>query len=178
MRHPAAVLRLAGAAVGAVALTLAVGCGGGGASGPAALPPTGGSRPGAAQSVGMVIHVPAPPSSSAIARRPAYVSPNTASIEVTVTPAPVAATPTVVNVTTGASPCPSAAPPGSGYVCTIVVQALPGSDTFTVTAYASPNAAGSVLSQGTISANIGAAPSPTPLTVTLGGVVNSIALTL
>ncbi|MHB8240197.1 MAG: NHL repeat-containing protein, partial [Vulcanimicrobiaceae bacterium] len=44
--------------------------------------------------------------------------------------------------------------------------------------YASPNAAGSVLSQGTISANIGAAPSPTPLTVTLGGVVNSIALTL
>ncbi len=148
-------------------------CGGGGGTSSGALPPAannpGGSNPAAAVIVSFTIKIPTGSSSSL--RHPHYVSPGTQSIGVVVTNQGQAPSPAqYVNVST----CPQV----SGVTtCSISVTALPGNDVFAMTAYSAPNGGGSALAVGSVAATIVAGVANVTDTLTLGGVVASIAIT-
>ena len=165
-------MRRFSAAVLLSALALS-GCGGGGGSSP--LPAGGG---GASSTAAFVIHIPggqSPASSAAAGRtgRPAYVSPATQSISISVSGE---STPVVANLTPNSPNCT----PASGstpLTCTVSVPAPVGNDTFTVTLFQQQNAAGTPLSTGSVAAQI-SANQTTPVNVVTNGVVASVQLYL
>ncbi|MHB8146606.1 MAG: hypothetical protein ACYDGM_05000 [Vulcanimicrobiaceae bacterium] len=150
------------------------GCGGGsGRSAANALPPV--VPLGAAQSQSVTITVPrAQGSTTAKRAHAAYVSANTQSIGIVVTPPSASPAPAVVaNV-----PGPQCTPNSSGYVCTISVQVFAGINGLAIKAYQAPNASGAVLAQGNFTFALTPGVTPSPPAFTLGGVIGSIALSL
>lgn len=147
-----------------------VACGGGGGT-QAVLPvnnPPSHSLSGAI--VSMRIVIPTPPPASSQGRHGYYVSPGTQSIGVVVTNQ--GATPSAAQYT-NVSSCPT---PSGVTTCTVSVQALPGTDTFVVSAYTAPNGGGSVLSSGSINSTIVAGVANVTMPVTMGGVIASISI--
>lgn len=157
-----------GAAIGALAAVAA--CGGGGAAGPAgALPAPVPSSQGAGH-LKLVIKIPQPSSASSARRRPNYISGATQSIGVVVTNQGMSPSPAQF---TNISNCPSV----SGVTtCTVNVLAVPGSDVFAITAYSGTNGTGSALSVGSVTATIPSSGSVSPVSVSLGGVIATIAI--
>ncbi|HTX56958.1 MAG TPA: hypothetical protein VMD47_07620 [Candidatus Acidoferrales bacterium] len=153
-------------------------CGGGGGSSGALPPSSGGASGGSgsdnstsAVTVALTIKIPNAPSSTSSARRPSYVSPGTQSIGVVVT-------------NQGATPSPaqyvnvSSCPQVSGVTtCSVSVTAMPGADTFAVTAYSGTNGGGSALSTGSITYTVVGGVANVTDTLTLGGVIASISIT-
>lgn len=149
----------------AISVLLLAACGGGG-GGSAALPNTG--APQRVSSAVFSISIPA--KSSSAARKPGYVSPNTQSLTIAVN----GGAPSITqNVTASSGGCTTSAGTIS---CNVSVTAPTGSDTFTVTLYSGTNASGSKLATGAVTAAVGAA--PTPVSITLDGVVASVTITL
>jgi 6-phosphogluconolactonase (cycloisomerase 2 family) len=95
-------------------------------------------------------------------RSPKYITSATASIEIDITSPSVGATTT--NVSAGTAPCATVT--ASDYVCTLTVQAPPGSDSLTISAYDGSNASGNLISQQRTVASIAR------------GEANSLSLTL
>jgi streptogramin lyase len=117
------------------------------------------------------------PHASGSLRKPAFVSPNTNSLRLSLTSvngsAPNPAVPDVVVPLTPSSPGCS---DGSGYTtCSASVAAVIGSDDYTLTLYASADGSGSSLATATVNANVvqGVA---TNVSVTFGGVPATIVL--
>jgi len=161
------------ACVAFLVVALAAGCGGGGSSG--GLTPVVGNGGGGTASAAVTIAIPPKPA-DATAKAPAYVSPNTASIGIVVTPQGGTAYPAVIANVPGTSCTPVA---GGGYTCTIAVTATYGVDSVAITAYSAANAGGSILSSGTITSTFSASASPSPaLNVVLTGVVKGIAMSI
>jgi len=161
-------LRLLFAAAACAGLALAA-CGGGGHSAGPSFLPTAQPSAQASDAISLAIKIPQPGSSPSARRRPNYISSATQSIGVVVTSQGYSPSPAqYVNV----SSCPQV----SGVTtCTITVQAIPGSDVFTITAYSGTNGSGSVLSAGSITATI-VSGQTSSLAVSLGGVIASMTL--
>jgi hypothetical protein len=125
----------------------------------------------------MTILIPgATSSTSAVKRRPAYVSSATQSVAVfaypsSATPPPVATT--LVNVGAGRPGCTSVA---GGTSCTITVPAIYGSMTFVVKTYDNVLGTGNLLSQSTFTQTIG--PNQAAIPVTLSGVVAATTISI
>ncbi len=155
-------------------VALAAGCGGGGSSG--GVVPSGGGQAGSAGSTGASVTIVIPPKpATSLEKSPAYVSPNTASIGVVVTPQGGTAYAAVIANVPG-SQCTAVS---GGYTCTISVTATFGVDTVAITAYSAANAGGSILSSGSITSTFSAIASPSPaLDVVLTGAVKQIGLTI
>lgn len=164
---------------------LAAACGGGGGSG--AIVPGTTSHPSAPQSGGaaLTLKIPAQSRSGSI-KRPAYVSPNTQSVQVYAisvgaSPAPMTSpsvAPQTFPVTTP-SPCSQAA--DGSKTCTFEVQAPFGNDQFIIATYDVPSPGPSnvplaVFETGVISVQLGSTPAPVALTLT--GVVSSVDLAM
>lgn len=101
--------------------------------------------------------------------RPNYVSPASSSISFVVngnTGSPVTA-----SLTPGSPACPTPSP-GNPLICTVIVPAPVGTDTFAITTYDSSN---NPLSTATVSATINAVQA-TQIPVTLNGIVASLVL--
>lgn len=143
----------------AVAIALA-GCGGGGASvRPAGAPPV------SPASVSVTIRIDAPAAAtSALKRRPAYLSAATQSITISIN----GGTPVAQTLTASGGNC-STPSFGATPVCTLVASAPVGSDTFTFVTYDGPNGTGNRLSQNTVVHTIVAGQLNT-VSVTLEGV--------
>jgi hypothetical protein len=137
----------------------------------------GGSNGGGAGSASSAVTIAIPPQPApAIGKSPAYVSPNTASISIVVTPQGGTAYPAVVANVPGTQCVPAT---GGGYTCTITVTATFGVDTLAIVAYAGPNATGQVLSSGSLTATFAANAPPNPaLNAVLTGVVKNIGLSI
>ncbi|MBV8636528.1 MAG: hypothetical protein JO322_00445 [Candidatus Eremiobacteraeota bacterium] len=161
---------------------VAAACGGGGGSGTTPTVPTAAPNqtPLHYTSAKLSLKIPAQPVTPAI-KRPAYVSPNTQSVQIFVAPV----------LTTGASPSAPPAPqtfavttpspctqnPDGSKSCTFNVQAPYGQDQFVVKTFAvaNPNASSvplSVFTSGTV--NVSANGTPPPLDFTLTGQVASV----
>lgn len=124
------------------------------------------------QSVVFTLTVPQA-SKSQSARTPKYVSASTQSISIVETDGTAAANPAVVqNTTPGSSNCTSSS---NGTTCTISVLANTGADSFTVKAFDQPNAAGNLLSQGTVRGTV-VAGTANSFPLTLGGTVATLSL--
>jgi sugar lactone lactonase YvrE len=160
----------------AAAASLAAGCGGGGGqmtSTPSQVlpPPSATSTPVAPQgkaTVALRIVIPAASTSSAVTRRPRYVSPSTNSLSfaqnASVTTV-IALTPSSPNCTTGV---------GGVRTCTVNVNATAGQNqSFTLKTFASADGTGTPLSTQTIVATI-VPNTSNPLTFVLNGVVASL----
>jgi outer membrane protein assembly factor BamB len=146
-------------------------CGGGGAS-VSTLPKSPQIPVGTAnlQRVTFSIRVPAATGTSALSRRPLYVSTATQSAAIAVN----GGAPLVVNLAANSPNCTAAA---GGRTCTATVSAPVGADTFAETLFGSTNGTGPALSQNTTTATI-VAGTANVVTLTLDGVVASIALSL
>ena len=151
-----------------IALAFAA-CGGGGGGATAGVVPVQPSPGVVSGQASLVIKIPAPPPGTS-ARSGFYISPNTQSIGVVVSPQGLPTEPAqFVNV----SSCPTV----SGVVtCTINVTVWVGNDTFTITAYSGQNGTGSALSTGSVVANIVSGGTPPTVNVTLGGIISTIAI--
>jgi hypothetical protein len=172
-------LHLAVPAILAIAIA---GCGGGGGStpssaplpAPSASPASGsGSQAKASGTASFTIRIPVAgaSSSSASRKRPAYVSPNTASVTFA-----VGGTVTnTVNIQAGVAPC--GAPSGGTFTCTAQANVPAGQQTIVVTTYSATNGGGSVLSTNSVVQTI-IAGANNPITLSLNGVVNALALVL
>lgn len=110
------------------------------------------------------------------ARAPQYVSPNTQSLTIGVNGAAPSVTQNVTPTSGGCSSSTGSATGGGGITCSVTVTAPVGNDTFTVTLYSQPNAAGSKLATGSVTATIGS--TPTSVDITLDGIVDSVVITL
>lgn len=139
--------------------------------------PNGGGGNAGSGSGGAVVTIAIPPQPvTSSAKKPAYVSPNTASIGIVVTPQGGTAYPAVIANVPGTSCTPAS---GGGYTCIIDVTATYGVDLVTITAYSAANGGGSVLSSGSLTSTFSASASPSPaLNVVLTGVVKNIGLTI
>jgi hypothetical protein len=173
IRGSRAFLSLFRAALGVSLGALLAACGGGGGSAGSMLPQAPATKSAAATAKVVVsITIPALSSgSSALRRKPRYVSLNTQSASVAVNggaPVVVSLTPTSPNCTVLASGSRS---------CSLSVSAPVGNDTFTETLYASTDGSGAALSVGTTSATITPGVANTVL-LTLDGVIASLSLLL
>ena len=154
------------------ALAVLAACGGGVSS----APPTSGGTAAtqrtsgqASFSIAIPRGTPAPST-----RHRAYVSPNTASISIVAQLAGASPLPAVVtNVPSTPCPQPTA---GGTITCIITVQAYDGNNTFTIAAYSQANAQGTLLADGSVSVLVGASSSPSPIAITLGGVINTLSM--
>jgi streptogramin lyase len=165
------------------AVSLVAGCGGGGSSNGvpplSPQPPQPSATPGASLgTASFTIAVPsAPASPTSSARRPMYVSPHTGSVRVAVLVADgqkPAVSDTVAAIAYGAPGCPS--DKTQALTCTIPAKTPAGQNvTFKVSTYASSDGSGAVLATATVTKPIGLNQS-NAVSVTLGGVVNSVAL--
>ncbi len=146
------------ACIGTVALL--AGCGGSGSSNlpthPVSQPPGYGT-----QTTGVTFSIVVPSKTSAL--RPAYISPSTQSVSITVTPSGGSVgTPVMVNCTS---------------VCSGTIAAPVGNDTFAVKLYSGQNAAGNLLSTGSLAQTI-VANQANSVNVTFNGVVASLAVSI
>ncbi len=153
-------------------------CGGGGGGGftPAQATPTPGATSAAGPVVNFSIVVPAAAATSSSAvRKPAYVSPNTASVQIALqsvngaTPkTPFSQTVAISSTSQGCSAASS-----GGFTCTIPVAAPVGVDLFTISTYQSPNASGTPLATTSVSVNA-ATGSAANVPLSLGGVPSQL----
>jgi hypothetical protein len=134
-------------------------CGGGASSG--SVPQVEASRLPAMTSVTIRIDAPSAASSSGVKRRPAYLSPATQSITISIN----GGTPVAQNLTPAGGNC-STPSFGATPVCTLVASAPVGTDTFTFVTYDGANGTGNALSQNTIAQKI------------VAGQVNTVSVTL
>jgi hypothetical protein len=148
-------------AVGVSSFALLSACGGNVPAGPTAAQGQGSSR--ASAQLRIVIPV-ASRTASASKRRPAYVSPSTASVSVTVD----AGTPVVTNLS-ASSPACSGAGPLFPLDCNVPISASAGTHTLTIVTYDGANATGNKLSSNDVAAKI-VAGQANIIGVTLGGV--------
>jgi hypothetical protein len=161
-------LFIASGIIAIAAAIAAAGCGGG--------TPSSGVAPitAAAATTGQAtlsIVIPPASSTSSSSRGTEYVSPSTGSVSFQL---PSMTTATVVAVGPGVSGCTGSA--GTGYTCTATFSAPLGTgQVLTVKTYASSTGTGSVLAQGTTTIDV-TATGPNSASVTLNGVVASIAL--
>jgi PQQ-like domain len=146
-------------------------CGGGGAS-VSMLPKSPQTPVGTAnlQRVTLSIKVPAATGTSAVGRRPLYVSTATQSAAIAVN----GGAPLVVNLAANSPNCTASA---GGRTCTAAVSAPVGADTFAETLFKTTDGTGPALAQNTTTATI-VAGTANVVTLTLEGVVASIALSL
>jgi streptogramin lyase len=166
-------------AAGASALALtACGGGGGGATAPTIAQPVTPtvihtSSPISGATAQVVFHIDAPTIATAsTARRPAFVSPSTASVTIALQGQ---ATPlATVNITPSSPGC---ATTSSGTQCSITVAAPVGTDTFVVTTWSGAGGSGSQLSSATTVATVVQNATNT-VSMTLGGVVASATVLL
>lgn len=148
---------------------LVAACSGGGGSSLPAAPQ--GSTPQRAQSVAFSIKI--PPAVSTAARSPKYVSASTQSVSIVETDGTATPSPAVVANTAPTSPnCTTAS---GTTTCTISVNANVGTDSFLVKTYDQPNAAGNLLSSGTVHGTV-VSGQANSFPLTLNGAVASIAL--
>jgi len=157
MHRPIAV-----AAIALVSLCISA-CGGGGGS--AASPNASNSGTSVAQGKAVLL-IPAR-TTSAAARRPAFVSPSASSVAIAVNGGP----PTVADISATSTLCTSAS---GGRTCSVPFTATNGNDTIAFTLYDAANAAGNVL--GTGSATATGAGAPFSVTVAIGGTVAKVVL--
>lgn len=117
-----------------------------------------------------------PPKSSSMALRPAYVSPNTQSLSISVTSVNGSApSPTIPTAVVGLTPSSSNCSSSSGTLtCTTSLLVPSGTVVFSLSTFASTNGTGSPLSSSTVTAAVTAG-SMTAVPVTLNGVPASIA---
>jgi len=157
------------------------GCGGlGTPDGPVVGSGGGGSPPGT-KLVNVHIKVTVPNAGKSPKFRPGYVSKNTASLAIALSSVDGSAV-SGVNATTietshGARNCSTES---GDLVCTGSASGSPGHDVFAVTTYAGSNLTGSVLSAGTVEAQIGSngggVEVSNKLSLSLGGVIDSMRL--
>jgi streptogramin lyase len=158
-----------------VAIAALSACGGGG--GTSIVPASPASSPSSAPTSGpnaltFSIVIPSASTAPAKTRRPAYVSPNTGSIGITlesVNGVAQSAAPTVAAVGASASGCASST---SGVTCKLAVSAPSGDDLFAIATYQSNNGTGAVLASTAIAAN--PATSGSTVALDLGGVPASL----
>ncbi|MBV8637506.1 MAG: hypothetical protein JO322_05430 [Candidatus Eremiobacteraeota bacterium] len=152
-----------------IAASLLAACGGGGGGiTPAQPTPT----PGATNSgPAVTFSIAVPAASSPAARKAAYVSPNTGSVQIALqtvngaTPkTPFSQTFAVSSTAQGCSAASS-----GGFTCTISVPAPPGVDVFTISTYQSPNGSGTALATTSVSVSA-ASGSAANVPLSLGGV--------
>jgi len=168
-------LHLAFAAVIAVAV---IGCGGGGGSAPpsrgvpaASSSPTLGGSGSQSKGTGKAtfsIRVPVVTAASSSKRkRPAYVSPNTASVTFAVG----GTVTSTVSIQAGVAPC---GPVSNGsFTCTAEANVPAGTEAITVSTYSDPSAGGLLLSTATMTETI-VAGANNPLAFTLNAIVNTL----
>lgn len=153
----------------AVAAYLALAaCGGGGSTAPKA------PGQGSTGSMTMSFVIPSATTTSSTARKPAYVSPSTASVVVTVSSGTTQpAFTTTANIGPGEPGCTTSA---SGTTCLVTVQAALGTDTFTIVDYSGTSGTGNILAEATFTQSVTAGMSP--VGVTLSGVLSQVQLSL
>jgi len=157
--------------VGVSSCALLSACGGSVPTGPAPTQGQGSSR--ATAQLRIVIPVASRAASSARtagARRPAYVSPSTASVSVQVD----TGTPVVTNLS-ASSPACSGAGPLFPLDCNVPITATPGSHTLTIATYDGAGATGNKLSSNAVAATI-VAGQANIIGVTLGGVPATVTI--
>ncbi|HUA09959.1 MAG TPA: hypothetical protein VMA98_11905 [Candidatus Acidoferrales bacterium] len=170
--------------------TLIAGCGGGGRSGvlpgaPNALPTA--SNVPASKTAHATIALYVPPANKQNARaKPFYISSNTQSFAILAVPAGTAISPppplpSGIQIFPVATPSPCAAASGGGDTCTFTVTAPVGSDIFYVGAFAtaSPGISSIPISafiSGPVTVSLSPAPSASPLSFTLNGIVYKVAI--
>jgi hypothetical protein len=151
--------QLLGSALAGVLATSLAACSGGGGSHNAALPVTGATQSPTSNdilttNVTFTIRIPGP-STSAAKRRPAYISQATQSFKFAISAASALTSGQITAynarpwATVGVGTLPNATCPanGSDYVCTLTVPLPPGTDTLTMSTYASNNGTGIALSE-------------------------------
>jgi len=150
------------ASIFALTLSACGGGGGGGASLPVttAQPPS--QAPPSAQATAKIV-VTIPPKKTV----GKYVSASTQSMTIGLVSGTATTPLSEVDLTLGSPGCAGVA--GGGIVCTVLVEAPLGADTFSVTAYDQTGAKGNVLSTGNIAATL-VAGTPTSVPLVLGGV--------
>jgi len=154
-----------------------VACGGGGGGGSIAPPAAGPAAPALSSTAKFVLTL-QQSSTSSTARRPAFLDSATQSVSIALTQVNGAAPPSAIQTVANIGPtAPGCVVTGSTTICSIGVGAVVGNDTYTITAFAQPNAAGSVLSSGTttLPITLGASNSAA---IVLTGVVSSLTLAL
>jgi len=137
-------------------------CGGGQSSSGASVPQ--GSSTISPALVAVTIKIDAPAATQALRRRPAYLSPATQSITISVN----GATPVAQNLTPSGGNC-STPSFGATPVCTLVAMAPLGNDTFTFVTYDGTGGTGNALSQNTIAQTVVSGQTNT-VSITLEGV--------
>lgn len=161
---------LAGAAL--VGMAAAAGCSGGGGSSPLPKAST------APTSAKFSISVPLNQSSSSV-RKPNFDAPGgTQSVSISLTSVngtkQSGSTPTVANLSASTAGCTAGS---STLTCTVTVNAVPGTDLYSVTSYPQPNAQGTAIATGTASVTA-VEGQTTTAPVTLTGTIASITLAL
>ncbi len=159
------------------ALAAAVACGGGGGGSSSSSPPGVNAPVAATSHASFTIAIPAAAGSSSTQRAPAYVSPNSQSVAITVAAGSASPGPATTANLTSTSPNCTPATATVPLTCTVSLYAPPGSDTFTVTLYSGLNGTGNVLSTSTVAATVSATQT-TNVPITLGGVVAAIAVSV
>jgi len=161
-------------------LTLLAACGGGGGASSLPAHPGSSATPGATASSSpvtqtFVLTIPAQTSTASNHRRSSYISPDTASIRITVQSvngASATIAPTVVKLAAGVAGCASDS--AGDLTCTVAAAAAAGLDVFAISTYASSTGTGTPLASTTLAENV-VAGSSTPVTLSLGGVPAAIA---
>ncbi len=163
----------------------AAACGGGGQGSSSALPTVAGpgSTPLRYTNAKLSLKIPAQQSASS-SRRPAYVSPNTKSVQITVQPVPApSASPSSIPSQTFAvtTPTPCTQNADGSKTCTFDVQAPFGQDRFVINTYSVANPSPSdtplaTFETGTIDVTPGS--TAPPINFTLTGVVATVDLTM
>ncbi len=151
------------------AAAIIAGCGGGGGS--AAMPGTVARPSSTSAAVTILIPKAQATASGTTHLHRATIPANTQSIGVIVAGNGMTLAEQYFNIAT--PPCTTTS---SGYSCTFVINAVIGNDTVTIQAFSAPNGGGALLSSGTVTIAIVAGATPAPVTVSLGGVINSISL--
>jgi virginiamycin B lyase len=165
-------------ALGAALLAGAfVACGGGGGGAGTSLAPGAPTSAGATTNATFVLTLQTGATSSA-ARRAQFLDSATQSVQIVLTQVngspPSTPVQTVANVGPSAPGCSATA---SGVTCSIGVGAVVGNDTYTITAYAQPNAGGAALSTGSTTFPVVVGGS-NAAAIALSGVVASLGVAL
>jgi hypothetical protein len=170
--------------IAVIAATLVTACGGGGLpSGSVVNSPGSGPTQSPTKLVNVKVTVTIPPRSKQHGIRPNYISENTQSLVIGLSSVNGQGVSGVNPTTINTSPHSHGCKAGSeGTVCTATTSGSPGDDVFAVTTYAGANAAGAVLSSGTVEAKISGSGSglqiSNQLSLTLLGIIASLQLSL
>jgi hypothetical protein len=153
---------------GSVSATALTGCGG--SAGNSQLVPVTRTSTAAKGTVNFVVAIPNPPAVNA-ARRPAYVSPATQSMAVTIVQGSTTVLSENIDLTPTSSNCSSSS---SGTTCTFTMALNPGSYTASITTYDGTNGTGNALSLAQLVPFAVVADQANQVSLTLNGIPRSI----